>query len=86
MEVIMAKAKLVRNDYFKAELVANWIMRLTDGDEDKQKKRREEIERLCVLNGMRSGEFQEIINGAFLQYDYKQLLEINKIINGKRKK
>ena len=82
----MAKAKLVRNDYFKAELVANWTLRMVEGDEDKRKKRREEIERLCVLNGMRPGEFQEILDGAFLQYDYKQLLEINKIINGKRRK
>ena len=82
----MAKAKLVKNEYYKAELVANWTLRMVEGDEDKQKKRREEIERLCVLNGMRPGEFQEILDGAFLQYDYKQLLEINKIINGKRRK
>lgn len=82
----MAKAKLVRNEYYKAELVANWIMRFSEGDEEKQQKRKAEAERLCVLNGMKSGELQRIIDGAFLEYDYKDLLEINKIINGKRRK
>lgn len=80
----MAKAKLVKNEYYKAELVATWLMRFSE--EEKGPKKLQEAERLCVLNGMRPGEFQEIINGAFLQYDYKQLLEINKMINGKRKK
>ena len=82
----MAKAKLVRNDYYKAELVANWIMRFSEGDEEKQQKRKVEAERLYVLNGMEPGELQRIIDGAFLEYDYKDLLEINKIINGKRRK
>lgn len=79
----MAKAKLVKNEYYKAELVATWLMRFSE--EEKGPKKLQEAERLCVLNGMQPGEFQKILDGAFLQYDYRDLLEINKIINKKRR-
>lgn len=80
----MPKAKLVKNDYYKAELVATWLIRFSE--EEKGPKKFAEAERLCILNGMQPGELQRILDGAFLEYDYRDLLEINKIINGKRKK
>lgn len=79
----MAKAKLVKNEYYKAELVATWLMRFSE--EEKGPKKLQEAKRLCLLNGFEPEEFQKILDGAFLQYDYKDLLEINKIINKKRR-
>lgn len=81
----MAKAIPVKIDMRKAELVANWLIRFNDPE--KGQKKLEEAERLCILNGMESGEFTTIITtGNFNKYQYSELLEINKIINGKKRK
>lgn len=80
----MAKPKLIKLDFKRAELVANWIIRFQD--EEKGPKKLAEADRLCVLNGMQPGELQKILDGEFVNYDYTRLLEINKIISGKRRK
>ena len=80
----MAKPKLIKMDFKRAELVANWIIRFQD--EENGQKKLAEAERLCVLNGMEPGELQKILDGEFVNYDYTRLLEINKIISGKRRK
>ena len=80
----MAKLKLIKMDFKRAELVANWIIRFQD--EENGQKKLAEAERLCVLNGMEPGELQKILDGEFVNYDYTRLLEINKIISGKRRK
>lgn len=80
----MAKPKLIKLDFKRAELVANWIIRFQD--EEKGQKKLAEADRICVLNGMEPGELQKILDGEFVNYDYTRLLEINKIISGKRRK
>lgn len=80
----MAKPKLIKLDFKRAELVANWIIRFQD--EENGQKKLAEADRLCVLNGMEPGELQKILDGEFVNYDYTRLLEINKIISGKRRK
>lgn len=80
----MAKPKFIKLDFKRAELVANWIIRFQD--EENGQKKLAEADRLCVLNGMEPGELQKILDGEFVNYDYTRLLEINKIISGKRRK
>ena len=80
----MAKPKLIKMDFKRAELVANWIIRFQD--EENGLKKLAEADRICVLNGMEPGELQKILDGEFVNYDYTRLLEINKIISGKRRK
>ena len=79
----MTKARHIRPEFRNAEIVANWMIRYNDPE--KGKKKLEEAERLCVLNGMQPGEFSKIINGDFKDYTFSQLLEINKIINKKKR-
>lgn len=83
MENTMVKARPIRPEFHNAEIVANWMIRYNDPE--KGKKKLEEAERLCVLNGMQPGEFSKIINGDFKDYTFSQLLEINKIINKKKR-
>lgn len=78
------KNNSTKPEYRKAEVIANWIMKFSEGEKGQKKK--DEAERLCVLNGMEPGELQSILDGDFVNYDYSQLLEINKILNGKRRK
>ena len=81
----MAKAMPVKIEMRKAEIVANWLIRFNDPETGQKKL--EEAERLCILNGMESGEFTAIITtGDPSKYQYSELLEINKIINGKKRK
>lgn len=78
----MSKAMIVRSDYKKAEIIGNWMIKFNDPTQGK--KRLEKAEQLCVINGMKPGEFTSIINGNFSEYSYNQLIEINKIINKKK--
>lgn len=66
----------------KLELITSWYLKFLDPE---SKYTITDAEKLCSVANIEQGEFKRIINGAYKEYSFSDLLEINKILNNKSK-